>query len=53
MHRFPVGFHNILKLGGHRLHGYLISAICTPLCRMEVNALTMFADICVSVPVMT
>src|SRR5207302_3023731 len=30
---------------------YLISAICTPLCKMSVKLVTMLVDICASVPV--
>lgn len=31
---------------------YLVSAICTPFCKMVVKAVTMLADIWASVPVM-
>jgi hypothetical protein len=47
-----VRFGNIDKLGNKIWHGYLTRAICTPFCRILVNVLIMFVDICVSVPVM-
>jgi hypothetical protein len=49
--RSTVRFRNIYKLGDEIGHGYFVSAICTPFCRICVNVLIIFVDICVSVPV--